>query len=328
MRFLNYFIVFFALVSCKTGNRNLKSIQGDALGTTFHIRYIDIREENFTPKVDSLVKAINRSLSTYIPTSDISKINNGDTTIVIDPLFQEVMQKSKKVFDATNGAFDPTVGILVNAWGFGPGKQIANLDSAEIKSLMKYVGFNKVQIKNGKVVKDYPQVYLDFNAIAKGYLVDMVGRMFEKNNIQNYLVEIGGEIRARGENEEGKGWNIAIEYPNEDGTQSFITTLRLHNESMATSGNYRKYRRASDGRKYVHEIDPKTGYANPSNLLSASAISKSDCADVDGYATAFMVMGFEKAKAFLEDHKNIDAYLIYVDKNGKMQTYQTTKFEQ
>ena len=165
--------------------------------------------------------------------------------------------KSEKIYNETNGDFDPTVGILVNAWGFGPEKAIKNLDSLKIKRLLNYVGFNKVSLKNRRITKLYPEIYFDFNAIAKGYLVDVVGRLFEQNTIENYMVEIGGEIRARGVNQHGEFWRIAIENPNIDGTRSFATTIQLQNESMATSGNYRKYRTTEKGVKYVHTIIDK-----------------------------------------------------------------------
>lgn len=308
-------------ISCSTEENNLKIIQGNAIGTTFTIRYLDKEGENFEPKIDSLIKAINKSTSTYIPSSDISRINKGDTTIVIDAYFEEVFYKSEKIFNETNGDFDPTIGVLVNAWGFGPGDKLENLDSIQIKKLLKFVGFDKVKIEDGKVIKKYPEIYFDFNAIGKGFLVDVVARLFEAYKIENYLVEIGGEIRARGVNEKNIPWRIAIENPNFDGTRSFATAIQLIDESIATSGNYRKFRTTEDGKKYVHTINTKTGYASESNLLSASVISKSDCADVDGYATAFMAMGLEKTKLFLDKHPELKAFLIYIDENGEMQTY-------
>jgi thiamine biosynthesis lipoprotein len=184
-----------------------------------------------------------------------------------------------------------------------------------------------VRIEDGKVKKLYPEIYFDFIAIGKGYLVDVVGRLFETYNIKNYMVEIGGEIRARGVNEKNIPWRIAIENPNFDGSRSFATTIQLHDESMATSGNYRKFRITEDGKKYVHTINTKTGYASESNLLSASVISKSDCADVDGYATAFMAMGLEKTTKFLKTHLDLKVFLIYVDEKGEMQTFKSDNFE-
>jgi thiamine biosynthesis lipoprotein len=326
MKKIVLFLSIVFLFSCKQKKENLIVLRGDAIGTTFTIRYLNPENKNLDIKIEDIIKKVNQSISTYIPTSDISKINKGDTTIVIDAIFKEVFLKSAKIYKETNGEFDPTVGILVNAWGFGPGKRLDNMDSVKVKELLTYVGFNKVTLKNNKIVKKYPQTYFDFNAIAKGYLVDLVGRMFENNKIPNYMVEIGGEIRARGINQLKTPWRIAIENPNSDGTRSINTKIKLLNESIATSGNYRKFRISKKGKKYVHTINPLTGFATPSNLLSASVISKSDCANVDGYATAFMAMGFEKTKLFLKNHPELKAFLIYSDKNNEMKIYKTPNF--
>lgn len=322
--FMLILVIFF---SCEDTKTDLKIIEGNAIGTTFTIRYLDAGTHNYETKIDSLIAAINKSASTYIPTSDLSKINKGDTTVIADANLQEVFIKSEKIYKETDGAFDPSVGILVNAWGFGPEKPIENMDSLTVAALLKFVGYDKVRLENGRIKKLYPEIYLDYNAIAKGYLVDMVSRMFEKNGVANYMVEIGGEIRARGQNEKGTPWKIAIENPNTDGSRSFATVIELKNESIATSGNYRKFKVKEDGTKYVHTINPKTGYAKESNLLSASVISKSDCADVDGYATAFMEMGFEKSKDFLKNHPELKAFLIFVDEKGAMQTYKSDNFD-
>jgi len=327
MKRLSVIIVLFLFISCENENNKLKILQGNAIGTTFSIRYLDESNRDFEVKIDNLIKAINKSTSTYIPSSDISKINRGDSTVIIDSYFEEVFKKSEKIYKETNGNFDPTIGVLVNAWGFGPGEKMEDLDSIKIQELLKFVGFDKVSIEDGKVKKLYPEIYFDFNAIGKGFLVDVVGRLFESNNIKNYMVEIGGEIRVRGVNEKDIPWRIAIENPNFDGTRSFATTIQLHDESMATSGNYRKFRITEDGKKYVHTINTKTGYASESNLLSASVISKSDCADVDGYATAFMAMGLEKTTEFLKNHIELKAFLIYVDEKGEMQTFKSGNFE-
>lgn len=322
-----FFIYFIFIIACTEQQSNLKVLQGNAIGTTYTIKYLDSTGTNFELKIDSIIKAVNTSTSTYIQNSDISKINRGDTTVVVDAIFEEVFKKSEKIYRETAGDFDPTVGILVNAWGFGPGVKINNLDSLKIDSLLTFVGFNKVNLLNNKVSKLYPEIYFDFNAIGKGYLVDIVARQFEAANIENYMVEIGGEIRVRGKNEHGEFWKIAIENPNEDGTRSFATVIQLKDEAMATSGNYRKYRTTEDGKKYVHTINAKTGYATESNLLSASVISKGDCADVDGYATAFMAMGLDKSIAFIKQHTELKVFLIYANENGEIKTFASANFD-
>lgn len=322
-----FFIYFIFIIACTEQQSNLKVLQGNAIGTTYTIKYLDSTGTNFELKIDSIIKAVSTSTSTYIQNSDISKINRGDTTVVVDAIFEEVFKKSEKIYRETAGDFDPTVGILVNAWGFGPGVKINNLDSLKIDSLLTFVGFNKVNLLNNKVSKLYPEIYFDFNAIGKGYLVDIVARQFEAANIENYMVEIGGEIRVRGKNEHGEFWKIAIENPNEDGTRSFATVIQLKDEAMATSGNYRKYRTTEDGKKYVHTINAKTGYATESNLLSASVISKGDCADVDGYATAFMAMGLDKSIAFIKQHTELKVFLIYANENGEIKTFASANFD-
>ncbi|MBL4904686.1 MAG: FAD:protein FMN transferase, partial [Flavobacteriaceae bacterium] len=220
-----------------------------------------------------------------------------------------------------NGYFDPTVGNLVNAWGFGPKEPKKVLDSNAVKKMMTLVGFDKVQMQLNTIVKQDPEIFIDFNSIAKGYGVDVIGRYLELQNISNYLVEIGGEIRARGNSIKGKPWKVAIEKPNTDGSRSFQKTIELNNQSMATSGNYRKFRITSTGKKYVHTVNPITGFATESNLLSATVISNLDCADVDAYATAFMAMGFEKTKAFVENHKELKVILLFTNSKGKLEEF-------
>ncbi len=300
-------------------------LEGNALGTTFSIKY-DTRD-NYSSSIDSLFAVINNSMSTYHPNSLISKINQGDTTLLIDTHFEKVFLKANQIYKETNGAFDPTVGSLVNAWGFGPGKVEENLDSAAVAEIMKTVGFHKLHLDNHKLIKESPAIYLDFNAIAKGYMVDVIGLFFENKNIENYMVEIGGEMRVRGHNPSNKLWNVGIEKPLTDGSRALETTRSLNNQSMATSGNYRKFRIDDSGKKYVHTVNPKTGYTEQNDLLSASVISSLDCADVDAYATAFMVMGFQKTKGFLANHKELQAVLLYLDSEGKIHVFDSSSHE-
>ena len=308
------------LISCNQKNTDTTvRLEGYVFGTTYHITYLSAQNNNYQKSIDSLFYLMNRSLSTYMPTSDISNINKGDTTIVVDALFSEVYQKSKRIHTETNGYFDPTVGHLVNAWGFGP--EEAKKNSVAVQKMMQLVGFDKVQLVKGKIRKQDARIFLDFNSIAKGYGVDLIARFLESENIQNYLVEIGGEIRASGKNAAQNHWKIAIEKPNTDGTQSFQKTIELSNQSMATSGNYRKFRISKEGKKYVHTVNPKTGFATESNLLSVSVISSVECADVDAYATAFMAMGFEKTKLFLETHPQLKVILIYTNATGELVAY-------
>ena len=310
------------LISCNPQETDKTTrLEGFVFGTSYHITYVSNQQSDFQKSIDSLFYLINKSLSTYLPTSDISKINAGDTSVVVDERFREVFQKSKRIHQETNGYFDPTVGNLVNAWGFGPKEPKKVLDSNAVKKMMTLVGFDKVQMQLNTIVKQDPEIFIDFNSIAKGYGVDVIGRYLELQNISNYLVEIGGEIRARGNSIKGKPWKVAIEKPNTDGSRSFQKTIELNNQSMATSGNYRKFRITSTGKKYVHTVNPITGFATESNLLSATVISNLDCADVDAYATAFMAMGFEKTKAFVENHKELKVILLFTNSKGKLEEF-------
>lgn len=315
------------LVSCKQIDNNPVKLEGHAFGTTFHITYYDNNHHDYSKSIDSLFYLINKSLSTYIPNSDISKINKGDSGIVTDTFFREVYHKSDRIFKETRGVFDPTIGILVNAWGFGPEGEMNSLDSNTVRHLLHYVGFEKVRLQHGKIVKN-DSTYFDFNAIAKGYAVDVAGRFLEKKNITDYLVEIGGEVRCKGSNIlKNANWKIGIEDPNFDGTRSIRRVVELQDEAIATSGSYRKFKIDSlSGRRYVHILNTKTGYPVQSRLLSVSVIGELDCADVDGYATAIMAMSLKDAKQFFDDHPELKGFLIYNDEDNALQTFTTSNF--
>ncbi len=316
-------IVFVGLLTACQNPPEKTKLHGAVFGTTYHITYNST--VNYQASIDSVFYAMNRSLSTYIPRSDISRINAGDSAVVVDVLFEEVFEKSKKIYQVTEGYFDPTVGNLVNAWGFGPAEGAGDLTTFEVLALMQFVGFDKVQLVAHQIQKEFPEMYLDFNSIAKGYGIDLVGRFLEAQQVTNYLIEIGGEIRARGVNDRGDPWRVGIDNPNTDGSRSVTNFVKLDNASMASSGNYRKFRIAKDGTKYVHTINPKTGFATESNLISATVYGAVDCADVDAYATAFMAMGFEKSKVFLDTHPLLNAILLYVNSTGELTQYSTDK---
>lgn len=321
LRNLTVFIFLIVLFSCekKLTSKNY-TLQGAIFGTTYKIIYLN-GAANYQESIDSLFLKMNTSLSTYIPVSDISKINAGDTSVQVDTLFKEVFFKAKRIFKETDGYFDPTVGNLVNAWGFGPKNEKLDLSKSEVTAQMELVGFNKVSLVNNTIIKENDKIYLDFNSIAKGFGIDVVARFLESKNIANYLVEIGGEIRTKGSKNENKPWTIKLVNPIESDTNEGFKILNLSNKSMATSGNYRKYRVADNGTKYVHTINPKTGYALESNLLSVSVFSVLDCADVDAYATAFMAMGLEKTKAFLKQHTSVSVILVFIDENGNLKEF-------
>ena len=318
-----FFLVLAISTACKQEVKKQDYIlKGGVFGTSYKITYLNA-SKNYQKSLDSLFLIINNSVSTYIPTSDISRINKGENGIVIDNVFIEVFNKSKKIHKETNGFFDPTVGNLVNAYGFGPKKEFINLTNLEIDDYMQFVGLNKVILKDKQIIKEDPKVYLDFNSIAKGLAVDVVARFFNDKKVDDYIIEIGGEIRAKGIKNNNEPWIVKLVNPIKANDNDGFKVINLSNKSMATSGNYRKFRITEDGKKYVHTINPKTGLAKESNLLSASVIANLDCADLDAYATAFMAMGLEKTKEFLKIHPNIKVILIYTSVDGSLTEFST-----
>ena len=324
------FLILF-LAGCRTNEskwvKNVSS--GSALGTSYNITYLATTELNFEQEIDSLFQDLNQSMSTYIPTSDISRINAGDSTIVVDAMFREVFELSGKVFKATDGYFDPTVGVLVNAWGFGPGTEL-EMDSIKVDSLLDYVGFNKVAINSdNRIKKQDPAIYFDFNAIAKGYAVDRLAVLLRNKGITDFLIEVGGELVAQGENRlKEKKWVVAIDDPMMEESRTYKRTLYMKDIAMASSGNYRKFKIDPEtGAKYVHTIDPKTGYTKNSNILATSVMAN-DCATADAFATSFMAMDLEKTKSILAQHKELEGYIIYLDSEGNVLEYMTNGFKE
>lgn len=318
-------ILFFLLivtVSCKEELKNTK-LSGPIFGTSYEITYNS--EINYEKQFDSLFYVINKSMSTYQVNSNISKINRNEP-VQVDEHFIKVFDASKTIYEETNGAFDPTIGVLVNAWDFGPEGKIANLDSLKIDSLMVSVGLHKVTRIDNKIIKKDLNTFLDFNAIAKGYAVDVIAEFLENENIENYLVNIGGELHAKGKNiETDKGWKIGIDDPNFDGTQSYSKIIVLKNEAMATSGTYRKFKIDEHGKRYAHIIDTKTGYPSKTNLLSISVLAN-DCMTADAYATAFKTMGIEKIKSFLKTHPELKVFLIFENDKKELETLSLNGF--
>jgi thiamine biosynthesis lipoprotein len=266
-------------------------------------------------------------MSTYIPDSDISRINRGDTTLQVDAMFREVFEQATTVYHASSGSFDPTVGILVDAWGFGPGEAMA-LDSLKVDSLLQYVGFDKVELRaDNRVRKQHPAIRFDFNAIAKGYAIDRLAVMLEKKGVPNFLVEVGGELRTRGGNpDKNKPWTVGIDDPQVTEGRVIKQVVALEDRSMASSGNYRKFRVDPEtGEKYVHTIDPRSGYTRNSNVLATSVVAPT-CMIADAYATAFMAMDLVDSRELLEEDSDLEGYIIYIDDSGETQEYMTPGF--
>ncbi len=290
-----------------------RQCEGMVFGTIYHITYQSHQE--LQDEIEKELKKVDNSLSPFNKNSIITKVNNNEE-VVVDSLFEDVFTLAEKVSVETQGAFDITVAPLVNAWGFGFKNDTQPTRSA-IDSLMQVIGYGKVALVDGKVIKKDPRLMLDCSAIAKGYGTDQVARMLRNKGIKNFMVEIGGEIVAQGINSKRLPWRIGVTKPSDDSlsvNKELQTVLNVTDIAMATSGNYRNFY-IKEGKKYAHTIDPKTGYPVQHNILSATVLA-ADCATADAYATAFMVVGLEKAKEILDMHPELMAYFIYSDNDG------------
>ncbi|MBL7560815.1 FAD:protein FMN transferase [Olleya sp. YSTF-M6] len=310
-------IVLLIVMGCKKQPELLK-ISGPVFGTSFSVQYFDLDGRDYNKQFDSLFTIINKSMSNYQADSDISKINRNEA-VTVDQHFKNVFEGSKQIYRETEGVLDPTIGRLVNGWNFGSEHTKTALDSAKVDSLMRYVGLNRVGIKNNKVIKS-KEAFIDFNSIAKGYGVDVIADFLESKSIKNYIVDIGGELRAKGINlKKNKGWTVGIENPNFDGSQSYDKTIVLSNQAMATSGTYRKFKIDKNGNRYAHIINTKTGYPTKTNILGVSVITNT-CMLADGYATAFQAMGLQKLDYFLAKHPELKVYVIFEGDNGELES--------
>lgn len=322
------FIVLFVFLAACTTERVLHQYAGGALGTSYSVLCYGDAQMELQPKIDSVFTAVNQSMSTYIPQSDISRINEGDSTVVVDAMFRDVFNLSKRIHSETDGYFDPTVGILVDAWGFGPGA-LQELDSTRVDSLLGFVGLDKVSlVPDGRIRKKDPAIRLDFNAIAKGYAIDRLAVMLDDNGVSDYLVEVGGEVVTKGIHlEKEKEWTVGIDDPQVEFGRRIKLAIRLKDRAMASSGNYRKFRIDSiTGEKFVHTIDPKTGFTKNSNVLSATVLAPT-CAEADAYATSFMAMPLEASQELISQRQDLDVYLIYLDEAGDLREFRTAGFD-
>ncbi len=299
-------------------------IQGTTMGTiSYNVKYQNIDGKYaLDSEIDSILVHFNQILSTYISDSEISQFNRSstDTFLISSDLFIRVLEESKEVYEKTNGYFDPTVGPLVNEWGFGP-KKDHQIDSAKVEQLLNLVGMNKISFDNQFIVKLNPASQLDFSAIAKGYAVDIVADYLSSLKIDNFMVEIGGEVRCSGLSPRKAPWKIGINDPlvAKEAASKLFAVAALTNQAVATSGNYRNYY-FKNGRKYAHTIDPHTGFPSEHKLLSASVFA-SECMKADAYATGFMSMGLEKSLEILKKESTISAMLIYQDSSNNMATW-------
>lgn len=313
--FLTILIIGTVLIIRQQHATPYQKCAGTIFGTTYHVTYQ--YDDDLQQELEAKMKEVDASLSMFNKESTISRVNNNQRT-ELTRMFVEVFQQAQKISEDTNGAFDITVGPLVNAWGFGfKNEQLP--DKHAVDSLMAIIGYKKVSYDGKQIAKSDPRITLDCSAIAKGYGVDAVSNYLSSEGITDFMVEIGGEVRVKGKNKEGHNWRIGINEPIDD-------SLSVNNElqnvlevtedgmSMATSGNYRNFY-IKNNKKYAHTIDPKTGYPVQHNILSSTVLAE-DCMTADAYATAFMVAGLEKSKAILQKVKGIKAYFIYAKDDG------------
>lgn len=304
-----------------------KILDGSAQGTYYHISFYADDTLGVANSIDSIFIAIDNSLSLWREKSIINAVNANQDPI-LDSIFIQNFISAKKFYQLTDGAFDITIGSLVKSYGFTTEKRKV-LSEKQIDTLLKISGMDKISLQDSHLYKKYPEIQLDFNAIAQGYTSDAIAKLFRKRGIDSFVIDVGGEVMCGNEKPNGKAWSVGIERPTETKEEQIgksIAQVYLKNHAIVTSGNYRKYY-IVNGVKYSHTIDPKTGHPVWHNLLSASVIA-SEATSADALATAFMVMGLEKTQKFLQSHSEYAAYLIYSDKNGQMKTWQSPNFGQ
>ena len=298
------------LISCNVDSSNYKRIQGDAFGTTYQvIVQSESNSSKIKQSIDSIFEVVNNSMSTYRSNSIISKVNQSQNPVKVDSHFIEVFKKSKDMWKLSNGYFDPTAGSIVNLYGMGPNNKIQSINEYKIDSVMQYVGLDKVYLNQQNfIVKTDENVYIDFNAIAKGYSVDLIKDLLININSNNFLIEVGGELITMGMSEKNKKWKVAIQNPVD--LNSYYSEITLDGMSLATSGNYRKFRIDSEtGVRYAHIVNPINGQSMSNNILSASVIANS-CIEADAWATSLMLMDPMEAIEIINNIANIEVLIL------------------
>ena len=323
-------LLLILLVSCSSNENAYRMTTnfGYAQGTSYSIKYMTINDKDYYHQIDSLFLVLDASLSTYLPSSLISLLNEGDTTLSLDNHFVNVFSASQEISAKTKGLFDCTVAPLVNIWGFGTEAAADEVDTLKILKIVEQIGYEKLSLKGDSLLSNPEGMTIDFNALAQGYTVDVIASFLESKNVSDYLIEVGGEIGVSGLNSREKEWVIGIDKPTKDIDQSdrFQLKLTLTDKSLATSGNYRKFYEKNN-QIYSHTINPKTGFPVQHALLSATVIAD-DCMTADAYATAFMVMGVGETQDFLESDSTLEAFLIFTNEDRQWETWSSKGFEE
>ena len=328
-------LVILTSFSCSNPKKHTDSyiiLSGETMGSTYIIKYKG--EKNYQQEIDNELKRINEELSTYIKTSTISRFNFSDSGIIINNTdFWLNLKKANEIYIISEGLYDPTVMPLVNYWGFGytGHKKVDKIDTAKIVEILQVVGMNRIEIipkgiNNYFIKKPDKRFQLDFSSLAAGYGADKIASLLEDKGINDYMVDITGEIVSKGLSPTNKKWVIGINLPSEEASiDDYLLTVEISDKSIATSGNYRNY--FGEGKeRYSHTINPKTGFPERSNLLSATILA-ADCMTADALATACMVSGLEKSKKMISGLKNVEACFIWVDEKNEMQVYITPGFK-
>ena len=308
------------VITTNQSKNQYQTIQGPIFGTIYQIKYQS--DQSIQADVQAELTRFDYSLSPFKDQSIISKVNRNEE-VELDSLFITVFNRSQEIAALSQGAFDITVAPLINAWGFGF-KQGIHPDSTQVDSLLQYIGYETIHLKEGKITKENPQTILNCSAIAKGYSADVIGNLLDAKGISNYMINIGGEVLAKGVNPKNEPWQIGINKPTDDSlsiNQDLELILALDDKALATSGNYRNFY-IKDGKKYAHTINPRTGYPVQHAILSATVLAD-DCMTADALATTFMVVGLEESLQLLKQIPSVDACFIYTTETGKYAIYLT-----
>ena len=319
-----FYFVFLSILlfSCQKEKPDLQSnepviMQGEAYGSTYRIVYYSY-EKDLNDGIQKVLQDFDKSVNTYIDTSLLSQFNQSESGSAADKMLLELVNLSRTFNIKTNGYFDPSVAPLSDLWGMGNDGPKHSPSQKEVDSVRQIIGLDKISQTDTELLKNDPRVELNFNAIT-GYVNDKVGQYLDSKKVESYMIEIGGEILAKGIKADSTYWSVGIDKPIENAERELFATLELKNEALATSGNYRKYYMDENGRKIVHTLNPKTGQPEVSPLLSASVIAPT-CAEADATATALMAMGLDKALNYVNSRTDLKFFLIWNDQNGKLQS--------
>lgn len=322
--FLLLLVIGTVLIIRQQRNLPYQHNEGFVFGTVYHVTYQ--HNKDLQENIEAEMKKVDDALSTFNKNSILSKVNQNEP-VELNDMFKDVFNMAEQISKETDGAFDITVAPMVNAWGFGFKKGTPPTKHV-VDSLKSLVGYQKVRLESGRIIKQDPRIMLDCSAIAKGYGVDVVANYLKKEGIENFIVEIGGEVVSSGISEKRLPWKIGVTKPVDDSIrqdQELQTILNVTNKAMATSGNYRNFY-YKNGKKYAHTIDPKTGYPVQYGILSATVLAD-QCAVADAYATSFMVMGLDKTKEILKKHPELMVYIIYADSRGNNKIWYSPSME-